>query len=120
MKHGRTDRAQGYKKNQHQKRGGYSHKRNKDDGQEGATQDKEARSVVIGEVSHRRLDNKGQKAAYAYDQTHLCQGQREFFDKHRKERTDKRDIEIADKMNKGQAKDHFYISGSGIFNHSNQ
>ena len=67
---------------------------------------------MIGEVSHRRLDNKGEKAAYPCDQPNLCQREGKLFDKQRKQWIDEGGIKIADKMNEGQAEDHFYISTS--------
>ena len=110
MKHGRSDRAQGYKKNEHQETGGDAHKGYEDNGEERTAEDKEARPVPIGKVSHRGLDNEGEKAAYACDEADLRQSEGEFFDEHRKQGTDKSGIEIPDKMDECQSKDYGYIS----------
>ena len=86
-----------------------------DPAQQRAAEDKETRSVMIGKVSYWRLDNKGQKAAYPCHQSDLCQCEGKLFDKHGEKRTDKRDVEIANKMNEEETKDYLHISCFWMF-----
>jgi len=99
---------------------GYSYKRNKYYGKKRTTKDKETCSVAVGKVSYRRLDNKSEKTAYSYDETNLCQGKGIFLDKYRKKRVDKGRIKVTDKMNKGQAKYHLFISSFLIFHYNSK
>lgn len=98
----------------------YANERNEDDGQQWAAKNEEPRPIVIGKISHWRLDNKGQKATYPYHQADLCQCEGKLLDKYRKKGVNKGDIEIPNEMNEAEAKDYLQISFSLMFHHNNK
>jgi len=70
------------------------------------------RLITVGKVADRRLDNEGQQAHRAGNDTDLGQSETEFVDKNREKRVDKGSVKVAGKMNEGQSEKDFQIGGS--------
>ena len=74
------------------------------DRKERTAEDEDPRPVAVGEIAHAGLDDEGEHPHHPGNQADLGQGQAESVDEDRQQRVDEGDVEIARKMDQGQAR----------------